>query len=181
MSVLLTLQVLNRQAGYSKPFFPVSYHDLYFNSTKVLWIFSWGQSIFEKEGKGLFVPPHSDKKVTMIFLIDDDHSVRRGYELFLMSAKMECKSFENANEFLGTCSPGKGDLLILDLNLPGMSGFDVLKKFAQDDIHIPVIVVTAFDDPSSRQKCKDYGVKIFLRKPVDGETLIDIIRYNLQS
>jgi FixJ family two-component response regulator len=117
----------------------------------------------------------------MIFLIDDDHSVRRGYELFLLSAKMECKSFENANEFLGACSPGKGDLLILDLNLPGMSGLDVLKKFTQDDIHIPVIVVTAFDDPSSRKKCKDYGVKVFLRKPVDGETLIDIIKYNLQA
>ena len=181
MSVLQTLQVLNRQARYSNPFFPVAYHNQNFNSTKVLWIFSLGQSIFEIEGKELFVPSRSDKKVTMIFLIDDDHAVRRGYELFLMSAKMECKSFESANEFLGVYSPGQGDLLILDLNLPGMSGFDVLKKFAQDDIHIPVIVVTAFDDSLSRQKCKDYGVKVFLRKPVDGETLIDIIRYNLQS
>ena len=117
----------------------------------------------------------------MIFLIDDDQSVRRGYELFLMSAKMECTCFENALEFFDVCRPGKGDLLILDLNLPGMSGFDVLKRFEQDNIQIPVIVVTAFDDPSSRKKCKDYGVKVFLRKPVDGETLIDIIRYSLQS
>jgi len=117
----------------------------------------------------------------MIFLIDDDQSVRRGYELFLMSAKMECTSFEDAREFLDVCRPCKGDLLILDLNLPGMNGFDVLKRFEQDNIHIPVIVVTAFDDPSSRKKCKDYGVKVFLRKPVDGETLIDIIKYNLQA
>ena len=117
----------------------------------------------------------------MIFLIDDDYSVRRGYELFLMSAKMECTSFENANEFLNIYTPDKGDLLILDLNLPGMNGFDVLKKFEQDGIHIPVIVVTAFDDPLSRKKCKEYGVKVFLRKPVDGETLIDIIRDNLQT
>jgi CheY-like chemotaxis protein len=179
--VLPPSQVLNRQAGYSNPVFPASYHKLYIYSTKVLWIFSRGQFTFDIEDKELFVPSRSDKKATMIFLIDDDHSVRRGYELFLMSARMECKSFENANEFLGTCSPGKGDLLILDLNLPGISGFDVLKKFAQDNIHIPVIVVTAFDDPSSRKKCKDYGVNVFLRKPVDGETLIDIIRYNLQS
>ena len=117
----------------------------------------------------------------MIYLIDDDHSVLRGYELLLTSAKMECTSFEDANEFFDVYKADVGDLLILDLNLPGMSGFDILKKFTEDDIHIPVIVVTAFDDPSSRKKCKEYGVKVFLRKPVDGETLIDIIRYNLQS
>ncbi len=62
-----------------------------------------------------------------------------------------------------------------------MSGFDVLKKLEDDGISLPVIVVTAFDDYSTREKCKDFGVKAFLRKPVDGETLIDIIKYNLQS
>ncbi len=117
----------------------------------------------------------------MIYLIDDDISVLRGYELFLRSASIECKSFNNPKDFLSLSVSGNGDLLILDLNLPEMSGFDVLKKLKDDGISLPVIVVTAFDDYSTREKCNDFGVKAFLRKPVDGETLIDTIKYNLQS
>jgi FixJ family two-component response regulator len=117
----------------------------------------------------------------MIYLIDDDRSVLRGYELFLRSAQIECMTFENADEFLTFYVPRDGDLLILDLNLPETNGFDVLKKLSKEDNHIPVIVATAFDDSPSRKICREYGVKAFLRKPVDGETLIDIIRDNLQS
>lgn len=115
----------------------------------------------------------------MIFLIDDDSSVRKGYELFFKSADLECTSLENANDFFDLYTPGMGDILILDLNLPGMNGFDVLKKLDNDNIHIPVIVVTAFDGPQSRKICKESGVNVFLRKPVDGETLIDLIRYTI--
>jgi FixJ family two-component response regulator len=117
----------------------------------------------------------------MIYLIDDDHAVLRGYELFLRSAKLECKAFDKANEFLFYYVPREGDLLILDLNLPETNGFEVLKRLSEENNTIPVIVVTSYDDYQSRKTCKDYGVKAFLRKPVDGETLIDIIRYNLQS
>jgi len=69
------------------------------------------------------------------------------------------------------------DTIVLDLNLPGIGGCDLLKKLDQDGIHFPVIVVTAFDDPQSRETCKQYGVKAYLRKPVDGEALIDMIKY----
>jgi CheY-like chemotaxis protein len=44
---------------------------------------------------------------------------------------------------------------------------------------MPVIVVTAFDEPHTREICTSYGVKAYLRKPVDGEALIDLIKYNL--
>jgi FixJ family two-component response regulator len=111
----------------------------------------------------------------MVYLIDDDKSVRRGFELFLKSAGMEFKSFETADEFLSGFNPKQGDAVVLDLHLPGMSGLDLLNKFELDGIHIPVIVVTAFDDPESRERCRKYGVKAYLRKPVDGEALIDLL------
>jgi FixJ family two-component response regulator len=117
----------------------------------------------------------------MIYLIDDDRSVLRGYELFLSSAKIEFKSFENPKDFLCHFISGSGDLLVLDLNLPEINGLDLLKRLEDDGISIPVIVVTAFDDWSSRKTCKEFGVKAFLRKPVDGETLVDIIKFSLQS
>jgi FixJ family two-component response regulator len=115
----------------------------------------------------------------MIYLIDDDKSVRRGFEMFLKSAEMELLSFENAEDYLSAVKPQPKDILILDLHLPGMNGCDLLKKMNQDNIHIPVIVVTAFDDPASRECCRHYGVKAYLRKPVDGEALRDMIKYNL--
>ena len=117
----------------------------------------------------------------MIYLIDDDKSVRRAFELFLKSAGLEFQSFESANKFISFFRSGPKDILILDLNLPGMSGYDLLKKLKQDGILIPVIVVTAFDDPQSREYCREYGVKEYLRKPVDGEALVDMIKYIIES
>jgi two-component system sensor histidine kinase/response regulator len=48
-------------------------------------------------------------------------------------------------------------------------------------LHLPVIVITAFDEPKYRDSSREYGVLAFLRKPVDGEALLDIIKYNLES
>jgi FixJ family two-component response regulator len=111
----------------------------------------------------------------MIYLIDDDKSVRRAFELFIKSAGMKFQSFESADDFIAERTPGLNDILVLDLNLPGMNGIDLLKKLDHDKIHVPVIVVTAFDDPQSRAYCKKYGVLAYMRKPVDGEALIDLL------
>jgi len=99
--------------------------------------------------------------------------------MFLKSGGMDIVSFENAEDFLSDVKPGMKDILILDLHLPGMNGGDLLKKMDQEGIHVPVIVVTAFDDLQSREYCRHYGVKAYLRKPVDGEALSDMIKYIL--
>jgi len=117
----------------------------------------------------------------MIYLIDDDKYVRRGFEIFLKSGGMDLVSFESAEDFLAAVKPGVKDMLILDLHLPGLNGCDLLKKMNQEGIHIPVIVVTAFEDIQSRECCRQYGVKAYLRKPVDGEALSDLIKYNIKE
>ncbi|MEI6682527.1 MAG: response regulator [Bacteroidota bacterium] len=115
----------------------------------------------------------------MIYVIDNDNAVRRAFGLFLESTGVEYKSFASATSFLLEVIPTASDLLVLDLNMPGMSGCDLLRKFSETGLSIPVIVVTAFDDPDSREYCRHYGVKAYQRKPVDGESLIDLIKYNL--
>lgn len=117
----------------------------------------------------------------MIYLIDDDKSVRQGFGMFLKSAGLAVVSYENAEDFLSSVKPQVKDVLILDLHLPGMNGCDLLIELKEEDVHIPVIVVTAFDEPQSRETCKQYGVKAFLRKPVDSEALLDIINYCLPT
>jgi FixJ family two-component response regulator len=117
----------------------------------------------------------------MIYLIDDDKSVRRGFELFLRSEEMDYKSLECAEEFFTQYKPDSADLIVLDLSLPGMNGCDMLRKLDSDGMYVPVIVVTAFDDPQSRECCRKYGVKSYLRKPVDGDALVDTIKYILMT
>lgn len=111
----------------------------------------------------------------MVYLIDDDKSVRRGFELFLKSAGMNYKSFESADSFASLVEPGVNDTIILDLNLPGKSGCEFLQILREKKNDVQVVVVTAFDEPQTRKRCKDLGVKAYLRKPVDGEALIDLI------
>jgi FixJ family two-component response regulator len=120
-------------------------------------------------------------KDQMISIIEDDLSVREAIEVLLKSAGMKYQSFDSAEQFLFGFKPCQKDFIILDLNLPGMNGCDLLKKISPDGINIQVIVTTAFDDPTSRKLCKQHGVKAFLRKPVDGEVLIDLINFNMIS
>lgn len=115
----------------------------------------------------------------MIYLIDDDKSVRQEYGMFLKSAGFDYRSIESSVDFMPLFNPGQGDLIVLDLSLPGITGCDILKKFDAAGIRIPVIVVTSLDEPLRRESCRKYGVKAFLRKPVDVEALIDIVKYNL--
>lgn len=115
----------------------------------------------------------------MIYLIDNDNSVRRAFDLFFKSASMEYRSFENAREFMDNCTPHPGDVIVLDFMLSGLHGCDVLKEFTLQKIDVPVIIVSANDDPQYREKCRALGVKAFLRKPVDVEALYDVIRFNL--
>jgi FixJ family two-component response regulator len=117
----------------------------------------------------------------MIYLIDDDKSVRRGFEMFLKSSGYDCESVESSEDFMPLFKPVQGDLIVLDLSLPGLNVCELLMKFQETGIIVPIVVVTSLDDPASRELCRKYNVKAFLRKPVDSEALLDIIKYNLQS
>ncbi len=115
----------------------------------------------------------------MIYLIDDDFSVRRALELVLESAELKFVTFETVEVFLSTIKPDLNDLLVLDLNTQETSACKLLKKLWEEELQIPIIVVTTIDDSQTQECCRKYGVKACLRKPVDGEALVDIIKYNL--
>jgi FixJ family two-component response regulator len=117
----------------------------------------------------------------VIYLIEDDMSVRRSFEIFLESAGLEFKSFESAELFLSGGMSTINDLLLLDINLPGMNGVELLRRLCRENMNTPAIVITAFDDAQIRESCRRSGVKAFLRKPVDLEALMDVINYHYQS
>jgi len=117
----------------------------------------------------------------MVYIVDDDQHVRDGFTVLLKSAGYECSAFDSAEEFLKNYKKQARDLLILDMHLIGINGCTLLEKLEEEGLHLPVIVITAFDEPKYRECCREYGVLAFLRKPVDGEALLDIIKYNLES
>jgi FixJ family two-component response regulator len=115
----------------------------------------------------------------MIYIIDDDKYVRRGFEILFKSAGLECTSFGSAEEFLEIPQAVEDDIIILDMHMPGMNGCELLKNLASHEKFFPVIVITAYDEPASRECAKNYGALAYLRKPVDSEALIDLIKYSV--
>lgn len=111
----------------------------------------------------------------MIYIVDDDKSVRRSFELLLHSAGLESKSYSGAKEFLEEYKQDETDLLILDIHMPYIDGCELLNILKNKNIIIPVIVITAYDEQESRKCAKDYGAIEYLLKPIDGDTIIELI------
>jgi FixJ family two-component response regulator len=113
----------------------------------------------------------------MIHLVDDEKSIRRAITILADSADIDIKAYASAREFLDDKSIQEGEILILDIHMPGMNGFELLEELKSKGIKLNVIILTAFDDAANREQAQKYGVKAFFRKPVDSEALIDTIKY----
>ena len=121
-------------------------------------------------------------KAQCVFLVDDDRAARSGLARLLRAAGYPVREFASANEFLDALEPDvSGCVLVLDARMPGLSGEELQAELEARDVDLPIIVVTADDEPETRlaaQKMKAVG---FFRKPVDGTALLDAIDWALQS
>jgi FixJ family two-component response regulator len=114
----------------------------------------------------------------VIFIIDDDRYVLRGFQILLRSAGMECRVLSGVEEFLETWKHNQTDILILDIHMPGLNGCDFLNHLDAIQVYLPVIVITAYDETETREQAKRYGALAYLTKPVDGEVLLDLLKSN---
>ena len=117
----------------------------------------------------------------MIFIIDDDQSVLRALLLLLQSAGFDARAFSSAVEFLAQSGVSENDCIILDLSMPGMSGFDLMGRLAARGIDARIIVITAYDDAENRERALKLKAAAFLTKPVDDQALIDTIKWTAQT
>jgi len=111
----------------------------------------------------------------MLYLVDDDQHVRNAFGLLFRSAGFDHVEYGSALEFLEVYSPLPDDLLVLDVQMPLMSGFELLRHLAVAGIRIPVILITAFDPPYTSDSSENYNVLACLKKPVDSDILIDLL------
>lgn len=117
----------------------------------------------------------------MIYIIEDDQNVRDGFRLLLNSVGYDSMEFDNAEAFLTNYKSGINDLVILDIHLIGIDGLKLLEIMNKQKIHLPVIIVTAYDNQTARIAAKNYGALAYFRKPVDSKALIDAIRFNIKQ
>lgn len=110
----------------------------------------------------------------VIGVVDDDDSVLRALRRLLRSAGFAVKTFGSAEEFLGLEHPETINCLVLDIHMPGLSGFDLQERLADAQLLIPIIFITAHDDPLTRERARKGGVAYF-PKPFDAQSLIGAI------
>jgi FixJ family two-component response regulator len=111
----------------------------------------------------------------VIAVIDDDASVRRALQRLLQAAGFTVETFATAREFLNTDYGAQTACLVLDVHLPGMSGFQLQEYLAVAGVPIPIVFMTAYDDESTRERVNRAGAVAYLRKPFDQGTLIEAI------
>ena len=117
----------------------------------------------------------------IVFVVDDDRSVREGLVDLIHSVGMEAKAFTSAREFLQYKRPDTPACLVLDVRLPGLSGLDLQRQLGQSGQPIPIIFITGHGDiPMSVRAMKEGAVE-FLTKPFRDQDLLDAIDQALKA
>jgi len=115
----------------------------------------------------------SDKK--QVFIVDDDESVRRSLKLLMLSYGFAVETFSSAEEYFKVVPNSAKCCLILDIHMPGLNGWDALKRLTQAGYNHPVIVITADRDESFREKALKAGAFGFLQKPFEDHFLLHMV------
>ena len=112
----------------------------------------------------------------VVSIVDDDESLRRSVRNLLTSVGFHVETFESAEAFLRSAQRGQTGCVVLDLRMPGMSGWDLLGHLAATGSRIPVIILTAHGDDEARRRTLEAGAVAYLGKPFHGEALLDAVR-----
>src|SRR5438477_5371981 len=116
-------------------------------------------------------PPMSHA-TPIVFVVDDDVSVRESLELLIHSAGWKPETFLSANEFLARPRTVTPSCLVLDVSLPGINGLDLQKRVAADRNDMPIIFITGYGDIPMTVRAMKAGAAEFLTKPFDDEVLL---------
>jgi FixJ family two-component response regulator len=110
-----------------------------------------------------------------ISIVDDDESVRQGLTRLLNSAGFAVNTFASGEEYLSSDQLGRADCLILDIQMPGMSGIEVQRQLAANHSEVPVIFITAHEEEIERVRAPEGRARTVLIKPFSEEALMSAI------
>jgi FixJ family two-component response regulator len=125
--------------------------------------------------------PHPMSHATpIVFVVDDDISVRESLELLISNAGWVPETFESAQEFLARQRSLVPSCLVLDVTLPGLNGLDLQKRVAADRSDMPIIFITGYGDVPITVQAMKAGAVEFLTKPFSDDVLLSAIRQALE-
>jgi len=116
----------------------------------------------------------------MVFVVDDDVSVREALESLVRSAGFEVETFASAQDFLDHRKADKPSCLVLDVRLPGLSGLDLQKRIIEANREIPIVFITGHGDVPTSVRAMKAGAVEFLTKPFSDQDLLDAIGQAIQ-
>ena len=116
----------------------------------------------------------------IIAIVDDDPSVRKGLERLIRSLGWQAKTFASAQEFLDRPRTEAPSCLVLDLQLPGLSGLDLQKRMSEAGLETPIVFLTGHGNIPASVKAMKAGAVEFLTKPVDEQELLKAIKEAIQ-
>src|SRR5437879_1009541 len=111
----------------------------------------------------------------IVFVVDDDVSVREGLESLIRSAGLKVESFASARQFLAFQKTDVPSCLVLDVRLPGLGGLDLQKRMAEFNIDMPIIFITGHGDVPTSVRAMKAGAVEFLTKPFVDRDLLDAV------
>jgi FixJ family two-component response regulator len=115
----------------------------------------------------------------IVFVVDDDLSVREALRSLIRSVGLHCETFATADEFLRHPRPDQPACLVLDVQLPGGSGLDVPMELRENGADLPIIFITGHGTIPMSVRAMKAGALEFLTKPFSEQELLDAIRQAL--
>ena len=112
----------------------------------------------------------------IVAVVDDDSAMLKGLVCLLRAYGFQSAAYESAEAFLDSDDVRNATCVVLDINLPGMSGIELRYRLKKMDPSLPVIFMTADDDESTRAAAKAAGSVACLRKPFPAQMLLDAIK-----
>jgi DNA-binding NtrC family response regulator len=116
---------------------------------------------------------------SMVYVVDDDVSMRESLASLLRSAGVAATTFASAQEFLVACRTELPSCVVLDVRLPGLSGLDVQQELARMNIQVPIIFLTGYADVPTSVRAMKSGALEFLTKPFDDEALLAAVQQGI--
>lgn len=115
-----------------------------------------------------------------IFIVDDDLSIRLALENLVSSTGQQAETYATAQDFLRDCPRDAAGCLVLDVEMPGLTGLDLQRELSHAGIHLPVIFITGHGDIPTTVRAMKAGAVEFLTKPVSDSVLLAAINQALE-
>jgi len=123
----------------------------------------------------------TDEYTPVVFVVDDDASVRDAVKRLLLSAGLSCETFPGVADFLARSAEPVSGCLVLDVRMPRATGLDLQRTLYEAGIDLPIIFITAYADVPLTVRAMKAGAREVLMKPFEDQVLLDAVYQALED